>query len=269
MVVSMLEKVRALNPIVANVANGVTIDQVANAQNAIGASPIMSNAPEEAEGIVTIAQAITINIGSLWAPQIQEMMALMTAAYQQQKPVVLDPVAVSSLAYRQQIIEQLLILDTPTLIRGNAGEIAYFAGIDWQANGIDAGHGNSDPVIIAKAAANRLHTIILLTGPTDIITDGQRVTLISNGTSLFQTHVGSGDMLSGLCGAFVAVHPADPYQAAIEAAATFAVAGELVATAMETPLPGTFYPQLIDYLFHITPAKVANTVQLSEVPTHE
>ncbi len=27
-------------------------------------------------------------------------------------------------------------------------------------------------------------------------------------------------MLSGLCGAFVAVHPADPYQAAIEAAAT-------------------------------------------------
>lgn len=88
------------------------------------------------------------------------------------------------------------------------------------SNGIDAGHGNSDPVIIAKAAANRLHTIILLTGPTDIITDGQRVTLISNGTSLFQTHVGSGDMLSGLCGAFVAVHPADPYQAAIEAAAT-------------------------------------------------
>lgn len=42
----------------------------------------MSNAPEEAEGIVTIAQAITINIGSLWTPQIQEMMALMTAAYQ-------------------------------------------------------------------------------------------------------------------------------------------------------------------------------------------
>lgn len=179
MVVSLLEKVRALNPIVANVANGVTIDQVANAQNAIGASPIMSNAPEEAEGIVTIAQAITINIGSLWTPQIQEMMALMTAAYQQQKPVVLDPVAVGSLAYRQQIIEQLLTLGTPTLIRGNAGEIAYFAGIDWQANGIDAGHGNSDPVIIAKAAANRLHTIILLTGPTDIITDGQRVTLIS------------------------------------------------------------------------------------------
>lgn len=61
----------------------------------------MSNAPEEAEGIVTIAQAITINIGSLWTPQIQEMMALMTAAYQQQKPVVLDPVAVGSLAYRQ------------------------------------------------------------------------------------------------------------------------------------------------------------------------
>ncbi|EHE85302.1 hypothetical protein CRL705_1621 [Latilactobacillus curvatus CRL 705] len=32
MVVSLLEKVRELNPIVANVANGVTIDQVANAQ---------------------------------------------------------------------------------------------------------------------------------------------------------------------------------------------------------------------------------------------
>ena len=63
----------------------------------------------------------------------------------------------------------------------------------------------------------------------------------------------------------IAVHPADPYQAAIEAAATFAVAGELVATAMETPLPGTFYPQLIDYLFHITPTKVANT---ANTPKH-
>ncbi len=76
-------------------------------------------------------------------------------------------------------------------------------------------------------------------------------------------------MLTGLCAAFVAVSPDNPYQAAIDAATTFAVAGQLVAEAMPTPLPGSFYPQLLDCLFNITAADVQTHAQVTEVLTHE
>ena len=261
---SLLDQLRQANPIVANISNHVTVDQVANVQNVIGASPIMSSAPEEAADIVQIAQAITVNIGTVAQPQIDHMITLMQAAYQNHKPLVLDPVAVGALKYRQGVMQQLLTLGTPAIIRGNAGEIAYFAEIEWQANGIDAGQGTADIVALAQTAARKLNTTILLTGPTDIITDGTRTTQIFNGTPLFQTHVGSGDMLTGICGAFIGIHPQDAYQAAVAAAATFAVTGQLVAATMPQPLPGSFYPQLLDRLFTITSSEINDKLQIKE-----
>lgn len=266
---TLLDQIKQANPIITNVANSVTVDQVANVQNIIGASPIMSSDPEEAPEMVAIAQALSINIGTLSAEPIHQMKTLMAEAYRQAKPVVIDPVAVGSIHYRQKIIDELLALGTPQIIRGNAGEIAYLAGLDWQANGIDAGNGEIDLVKVARTAAKKQQTTILLSGPTDIITDGHHTTKVANGTPLFQVHVGSGDMLTGLCAAFVAVSPDNPYQAAIDAATTFAVAGQLVAEAMTTPLPGSFYPQLLDCLFNITAADVQTHAQVTEVLTHE
>lgn len=266
---TLLKQIKQANPIITNVANSVTVDQVANVQNIIGASPIMSSDPKEAAEMITIAQALSVNIGTLSSGPIQQMKALMTEAYRQNKPVVIDPVAVGSIHYRQKIINELLTLGAPTIIRGNAGEIAYLAGLDWQANGIDAGTGDIDLVQVAQTAARKQQTTILLSGPIDIITDGQHTTQVTNGTPLFQVHVGSGDMLTGLCAAFVAVSPNNPYQAALEAATTFAVAGQLVAEAMTAPLPGSFYPQLLDRLFTITTADIKNHAQITEVPTHE
>ncbi len=46
---TLLDQIKQANPIITNVANSVTVDQVANVQNIIGASPIMSSDPEEAQ----------------------------------------------------------------------------------------------------------------------------------------------------------------------------------------------------------------------------
>ena len=43
MQLDLLDKLRAQNPVIFNIANFVTVQDVANAVNAIGASPIMSN----------------------------------------------------------------------------------------------------------------------------------------------------------------------------------------------------------------------------------
>ena len=120
---TLLDQIKQANPIITNVANSVTVDQVANVQNIIGASPIMSSDPEEAPEMVAIAQALSINIGTLSAEPIHQMKTLMAEAYRQAKPVVIDPVAVGSIHYRQKIIDELLALGAPQIIRGNAGKL--------------------------------------------------------------------------------------------------------------------------------------------------
>lgn len=60
-------------------------------------------------------------------------------ANQYHKPVVLDPVAVGAVPYRKEVALALLSDFQVDVIRGNAGEIAALAGMDWQAKGIDAG----------------------------------------------------------------------------------------------------------------------------------
>ncbi|WP_261622776.1 hydroxyethylthiazole kinase, partial [Limosilactobacillus fermentum] len=72
--------IKGTNPIVLTVANNVTPADVANGLNALGASPMMSQTPEEADDMVNIAQAAAINLGTLNPHQRGEMEAVMEAA---------------------------------------------------------------------------------------------------------------------------------------------------------------------------------------------
>ncbi|MEM0179633.1 MAG: hydroxyethylthiazole kinase [Fervidicoccaceae archaeon] len=60
-----LEKLREKRPLVHNITNYVVMNTTANALLAIGASPIMAHSPEELNDIVSMADAIVINIGTL------------------------------------------------------------------------------------------------------------------------------------------------------------------------------------------------------------
>ena len=60
-----LENVRKNTPLVHNITNYVTVNDVANVILATGASPIMSDDIEDVEDITTICGALNINIGTL------------------------------------------------------------------------------------------------------------------------------------------------------------------------------------------------------------
>lgn len=147
--------IKETNPIVLTVANNVTAADVANGLNALGASPMMSQTPEEADDMVNIAQAAAINLGTLNPHQRGEMEAVMEAAKKYHKPTVLDPVACGATMYRLRVVTELLHQYHFTVIRGNAGEIATLAGVDWQSHGIDAGEGNADLEKVARLAAKK------------------------------------------------------------------------------------------------------------------
>ncbi|QYN57529.1 hydroxyethylthiazole kinase [Lactobacillus panisapium] len=253
MKLDLLAILRETNPIVLNAANFVTVQDVANGLNALGASPIMSKEIAEVEEMVQMASSIAINLGTLTKLQIMQMKEMGLLAAQAQKPVVLDPVAVGAVNYRLQTAQKLLEAFPATIIRGNAGEIAALGGFAWNAKGIDAGSGSGDLDEITRKTAQKLHCTIIASGVTDTISDGQNIAHVYNGTPLFQAHVGSGDMLSSIVAAFAAICD-DSFEAAQTACLVFAATGELLVNDHPEVGPGTFSMYLMDYL-----AKVKET----------
>lgn len=77
-----------------------------------------------------------------------------------------------------------------------------------------------------KKTAQKLNTVILLKGETDIISDGKRVKLNFTGNP-GMTVGGTGDILSGIVGAFIA-QGASSFEAATAAAFVNGVAGDFV-----------------------------------------
>ena len=60
-----MENVRKNSPLVHNITNYVTVNDVANVLLACGASPIMADDTEEVEEITSICGGLNINIGTL------------------------------------------------------------------------------------------------------------------------------------------------------------------------------------------------------------
>lgn len=223
----LIDRVRQQNPVVLTVANDVTAGKVADGLSACGASPIMSKSPEEATEMAKLADAITINLGTINQPQLTLIRAILDANAGR-CPVVLDPVAVGSVAYRLKIAKQLLKDYYFTVIRGNASEIAALAGYDGDGHGIDSGNSSLDPTLLATQCAHRYHTCVFLTGETDIITDGQDTFKNPTGTPLLTINVGSGDMLSSITAAYLAVS-STPVASTALAAKSFSLAGAITA----------------------------------------
>ncbi|MFR0771276.1 MAG: hydroxyethylthiazole kinase [Limosilactobacillus pontis] len=73
----LIDQVRQKNPVVLTVANDVTAGKVADALSACGVSPIMSKAPEEAQAMVSLADAITINLGTINQSQLALIRAIL------------------------------------------------------------------------------------------------------------------------------------------------------------------------------------------------
>lgn len=257
---ALLQDLRTKQPLVVTYANFVTPNFVANGLNAAGASPIMTQAAEEAEDLVRVAGAVVINLGTINRQHESLVTALCQAANANHVPLVLDPVAVGATDYRFEIASQLLATSKFQVIRGNVGEIAALAGVQWQSKGIDAGLGTAKPAEIAQACAKKYHCVTALSGKFDYIATDKQIVRLDNETPLLPMVVGSGDLLSSLIGAYLAC-TLDTFEAAQMGCATLACAGQRAANGQAAngnpPYSGgTFAPALLDELALMTPEQL-------------
>ena len=220
---------------------------MANGLLSLGCSPIMSNAIEEMDELPAICQALVINIGTLTSDQIEAMIKAGKNANKNNTPVVLDPVGVGATTFRQETIKTLLNEIKFDLIRGNAGEIAYLAQVNWNAKGVDAGSGEADLSQITKDVALKYNCIVSISGKTDYISDGVKVAKIKNGTELFPKITGSGCLLSAVCGAFLTLDD-NTFDLTLNACTSYAIAGEMAQEKLKDNQTGQFYTNLLDSL---------------------
>lgn len=246
-VAKLLQEVRVQNPLVHNITNVVVTNFTANGLLALGASPVMAYAKEEVAEMAKIAGALVLNIGTLNATVVESMLIAGKAANEQGVPIILDPVGAGATAFRTDTARRLMEELNITILRGNAAEIANVVGHQWDIRGVDAGENGGNTVELAIFAAQKLNTIVVITGKADVVTDGQTTYIIHNGHPILTKVTGTGCLLSSVIGAFAAV--ADhSLTAAVAAVSMYGVAAEKAAEKTVELGPGSFQIEFINQL---------------------
>ncbi len=255
-----LENVRRTAPLIHNITNYVTINDVANVLLACGARPIMSDEAEDAAQITSVCAGLNINLGQLHKTGVEGMLRAGKRANELGNPVVLDPVGVGVSDFRRETAGRLLKEIRFTAIRGNASEIRALAEGRKTAGGVDAdawdavtGGRLERDAAFAKAFSAQTGCIIAMTGRLDLVADASRCFLIRNGKEQMSRVTGTGCQLSGLMAAFLASNPGKALEAAASAVCTMGLAGELAFDRMrEDEGNATYRNRIIDAVYLMT-----------------
>ena len=169
-----LNLLRENNPLVICYTNDVVKNFTANGLLSIGASPAMSEAPEEAVDMLTYANALLINIGTLTKAREADILKIAKTANQIGTPVVFDPVAVGASQYRKDFCATFLKEIDVTVIKGTASEILALMDTDTKMKGTDSDQ-DLDAITIAKNAYNLFNTAIAITGEVDVVVQDNQI----------------------------------------------------------------------------------------------
>ena len=254
-----IENVRKNVPLVHNITNYVTVNDVANVLLACGGSPIMSDEPEDVEDITTICGGLNINIGTLNKSSIEGMYRAGKRANELGHVVLLDPVGAGASALRTNTAVGLMDKISFTAIRGNISEIKTLALGSGTTKGVDADVADAvteesldSAVKFAKDLAKKTGSIIAITGAIDLVADSDRCYVIRNGKPEMGRITGTGCQLSGMMTAFLVANPEAPLDAAAAAVCTMGLAGEIGWSRMqEGDGNSTYRNRIIDAIFNM------------------
>ena len=228
-----LDNVRRVSPLVHNITNYVTVNDVANALLACGGSPIMADDPDDAEEITTICSGLNINIGTLNSRTIDAMFRAGRKAQDLGHSLLLDPVGAGASTLRTRTAINLTHALKFDVIRGNASEIKTLVLGSGTTHGVDADKADSVSdenlgfmVKFVKDFSQSSGAVVALTGAIDLVADSERCFVIRNGRPEMGRITGTGCMLSGIMTAFVAANPEHRLEASAAAVCMMGLAGE-------------------------------------------
>lgn len=241
---SSLEHLRETKPLILCLTNYVTMDLMANSLLALGAAPLMCESIEEIEELLYISHALYINTGTLNPMFLERALFAATIANSMNKPTILDPVGAGASTLRTSAALQLLPL--VQLIRGNASEIISLSGAHGATKGVESVHSVENAMKIGATLAYNLKKIIVISGPTDYLTQGNDHLNLAFGSHLMPLVTGMGCALTAVISAFVS-NASNHFEAAVYATAYFGLCGQLAQ--QQSTVPGFFKQAFINNLF--------------------
>lgn len=255
-------KVRELKPLIHCITNPISIHDCANVVLTAGARPIMAEHPQEVEAITKTANALALNLGNITDARIQSIRISAQTAVKNSIPCILDLVGVGCSSLRKELAQDILLwrqekqLSTcEQVIKGNMSEIRAMceehrvSGVDVSPQDELSQENMSESIQLVKEFAKQNNSVVFVTGATDVVTDGKEVYLIENGSAMMSRITGTGCMSTVLTAAYLAERNAGI--AALAAAATFGICGELAAG--QSRGIGSFQVNLLDELSEFNP----------------
>lgn len=255
-----LENVRNTVPLIHNITNYVTVNDVANVLLACGGRPIMSDEAEDVEDVTSVCSGLNINIGTLHTTSIEGMFRAGKKANELGHPVLLDPVGAGASALRTNTALGLMKELKLSVIRGNISEIKTLAFGSGTTKGVDADVADAvteesldEAVAFVKRFAKETGTIIAVTGAIDLVSDGQTCYVIRNGRPEMEKITGTRCQLSGMMTAYVTANPDHPLEAAAAAVCVMGLAGEIGWSRMQEGDGNAAYRnRIIDAIYNMT-----------------
>ena len=255
-----LDHVRQSAPLVHNITNYVTVNDVANALLACGGSPIMADDPQDVEDITSICGGLNINIGTLNSRTVESMLLAGKKAQELGHALLLDPVGAGASRMRTETALKLMDTLNFNVIRGNISEIKTLALGSGKTHGVDADAAdvvteeNLDTVVaFVKDFAKKAGSIIAITGAIDLVSDGEKCYVIRNGRPEMSRITGTGCQLSGVLTAYLVANPDNQLEAAAAAVASMGLAGEIGwGNMQEGDGNSTYRNRIIDALYNMT-----------------
>ena len=204
-------KIQQNSPKIHCLTNPVTMQDVANILLAAGGSAVMGQDTQEVCEITSFCQGTLLNTGVPDTAKIQACILAGQKANALSHPVVLDPVGAGASTFRKKELKKLLGTVHPTAIRCNQEEAVVLCSLLSDADAPLA-HGGvessltlneEDVCQIARKTAALFHCAVLITGPEDVVSDGNTTRLLTGGDSRIRRITGGGCMLSALCALFL------------------------------------------------------------------
>ena len=228
------DNVRKSVPLVHNITNYVTVNDVANVLLACGGSPIMSDEPDDVADITSICGGLNINIGTLNKNSIEGMFIAGKKANELSHKILLDPVGAGASKLRTDTAVKLAKEIKFDVIRGNISEIKTLALGSGTTKGVDADVADAvtedtldNAVAFVKKLSAETGSIIAVTGAIDLVADSEKCYVIRNGRPEMGKITGTGCQLSGMMTAYVVANQDNKLEAAAVAVMVMGLAGEI------------------------------------------
>jgi hydroxyethylthiazole kinase len=128
-----------------------------------------------------------------------------------------------------------------------------------ETKGVDSRHTAETALEAARGLSAEFGSAVSVSGPVDLIVQGDSVIRVANGHPLMPRVTGLGCTASALTGAFAAVNP-EPLAAAFHAMAVMGIAGEMAGESAAGP--ASFQTRFLDALHQLSEKDIATRLRM-------